>query len=62
MEELMKVSAYLKALHRGTELTLEREDSAIPREIVLEDMKQYREELEIVQKAMEILKRYKDEM
>lgn len=57
MEELMKLKSYLQALYRGTELTLQREDSAIPREIVLEDMKQYREEIETIEKAINILRR-----
>ena len=57
MEELLKVKEHLKALHRGTELTLERDGCAIPREIILEDMKQYKEEIEVIERAIKILER-----
>lgn len=57
MKELLKVKEELQRLYRGTELALNREDCAIPREIILEDMKQYKEEIEIIEKAIKILER-----
>lgn len=60
MEELMKLKSHLQSLYCGAKLTLEREDSAIPREIVLEDMKQYREEIEVIERAINILRRNKE--
>lgn len=57
MKELLEVKEQLQAYYRGAELTLMRDGCAIPREIILEDMKQYKEEIEIIERAIEILKR-----
>ena len=57
MKELLEVKEQLQALYRGTELALQRDGCAIPREIIIEDMKLYKEEIEIIERAIEILKR-----
>ena len=57
MYELLKVKEQLQALYRGAELSLQRDGCAIPREVILEDMKQYKEEIEVIERAIAILER-----